>query len=122
MNTLSLHLPGYRISSLIYRGDGRVVYRARREEDSLPVAVETLDSNYPNRQQIACIKREMYISNHLAGIEGIRKVYNLVPHGSGNLALIIELYSGSFRTRLIQAGGRGLALDEALDLTIRVTR
>lgn len=122
MQITNLELPDYRISTLIYRDGVRVAYRATRKQDGSHVAIETLDAKYPDRQQIAYIKRDMHISKRLSDLEGVRQVYELVPHGSGNLALVTESFSGSLRTRLTQVGGQGLVLDEMLGFAIDLAR
>ena len=95
-----LQLPGYEVGSLLYRSLGRAVYRARRLEDGAAVAVETLDAEYPERQQVARIRREGYIALQLDRVEGVRKVHAMLPHGSGNLALVGELYETTLDAHL----------------------
>jgi diguanylate cyclase (GGDEF)-like protein len=119
-----LQLPGYEIGTVLYRSDVRIVYRARRLADNtvVAVAVETLDAEYPNRQQVAIIRREGSIAQRLAEVHGVRKVYEVLPHGSGNLALVCELFESSLKTHLAQSGGHGLPLAELLDIAMHLVR
>ena len=115
-------LPGYEVGAILWRSGGRVAYRARRTADGLAVAVETLDTLYPDRQQVARIRREGLIAQRLAGVDGLRKVHALVPHGSGNLALVGELHESTLETHLAQTDGRGLPPAAALDIALQLAR
>ncbi len=115
-----MQLPGYEVGPVLYRFDGRVVYRASRVVDGAMLAVETLDAEYPERQQVAEIRREGTIAQRLAEINGVRKVYEVLAHGSGNLALVCELFESSLASHLAQAGGNGLPLSEVLDISLRL--
>ena len=91
MEEKGLQLPGYEIGSVLYRSGVRVVL-------SCPSAWKMtlwsrlrwrpLDAEYPDRQQVAVIRREGTIAQRLSEVEGVRKVYAVLPHGSGNLALV----------------------------------
>ncbi len=122
MEATGLHLPDYAVGPALYRADGRVVYRARRRADGAAVAVETLDTEYPEREQVAGIRREGAITQRLAEVDGVHKVYAVLPHGSGNLALIGELYQETLESYLARAGRRGLPVAEVLDIALRLVR
>jgi diguanylate cyclase (GGDEF)-like protein len=117
-----LQLPGYEIGQVLCRCSGRVVYRARCLADGAAVVVETLDAEYPDRQQVAEIRREGLIAQRLAGVEGVRKVYAVLPHGSGNLALVGEPFEDSLETYLDRTDGHRLPLAEVLDIALRLAR
>ncbi|MBV1787617.1 diguanylate cyclase [Marinobacterium sp. D7] len=117
-----MQLPGYEIGAVICRAEGRVVYRATRLSDGAELAVETLDSEYPDRQQVAGIRREGVIAQRLVEVEGVRKVHALLPHGSGNLALVGDLFESSLQALLRARNGEGLPLDEVLDIALRLVR
>lgn len=121
MQKTGLQLPGYDIGSVLYRSGGRVVYRASRLTDGTAVAVETLDAEYPDRQQVAVIRREGSIAQRLVEVDGVRKIHAVLPHGSGNLALVGELYETSLKTHLAQSAD-GLPLAESLDIALRLAR
>ncbi|WP_332874009.1 diguanylate cyclase [Amphritea pacifica] len=111
-------LPGYQPEAIISRADGRVVYRARSAVDGAVVAVETLDAEFPDRQQVAEIRREGEIAQRLADVAGVRKVYAVISHGSGNLALVCEPFDQSLRSHLALRGGGGLPLAECLEIAL----
>jgi len=119
---VDLQLAGYEIESVLSRFDGRVVYRARRLADDVAVAVETLDAEYPNRQQVAGINREGVIAQRLAEVDGVHKVYAVLPHGNGNLALVGELFESSLKSHLARVGADGLPLAEVLDIAQQLVR
>ncbi len=115
-------LAGYEIGPVLCRSEGRVVYRGVRLDDRVAVAVETLDTEYPDRQQVAEIHREGAIARRLAGIDGVRKVYAVLPHGSGNLALISDLFEETLESYLAHFDGDGLPLAEVLDIALHLVR
>ncbi|MEH6650666.1 MAG: diguanylate cyclase [Motiliproteus sp.] len=117
-----LQLPGYEIDSVLGRSVGRVAYRARRITDGSEVVVETLDAEYPDRKGVAEIRREGIIAKRLCEVDGVRKVYSVLPHGSGNLALVGELYEHSLESLLAREGGNGLPLAEFLDIAQNLVR
>ncbi len=118
MQDVLLQLPGYESDSIIYRADGRVVYRARSTADGAVVALETLDAEFPDRQQVAEIRREGEIAQRLADVAGVRKVHAVIAHGSGNLALVCERFDSSLKAYLALNGGGGLPLPEFLDIAL----
>ena len=122
MEAVGLQLSGYEIGSVLRQSDGRVVYRARRLADDAAVAVETLDTLYPDRQQVAGIRREGAIAQRLADVDGVRKVHAVLPHGSGNLALVGGLFERTLESHLAGTGGKGLPLAEALDIAWDLAR
>lgn len=122
VEVVNLQLPGYEIGPILYQSHGRIVYRARRIADGAVVAVVTLDAVYPDRKQVVGIRRDGAIAQHLAEVEGVRKVYAVLPHGNGNLALVGELFESSLKSHLASKGGNGLPLAEVLDIAQRLVR
>ncbi|RDE22614.1 diguanylate cyclase [Motiliproteus coralliicola] len=122
MPYLGPRLPGYKLESLLWRADGRVAYRARRRADNRAVTIETLDAEYPDRQQVARIRREGGIAQRLVEVEGVRKVYAVLPHGSGNLALIGEPFEQSLRSRLAGIPSGALPPLECLEIALLIVR
>jgi len=120
MGETGLQIPGYEIGPLLARFNGRVIYRSRRLADDAAVAVVTCEAVYPEREQIAEIRREGMIAQRLSGVSGVCKVYDVLPHGSGNLALICELFERSLKSHLDQAADKGLPLSEVLDISMQI--
>ena len=119
---MSLRLPGYTVDKDLYRYDGRVVYRARRLADGAAVAIETLDAEYPDRQQVAEIRHDGAVAQRLADVEGVRNIHEVLSLGSGNLALVADLFDSTLKSRLLRSGGRGLPVSEVLDIGQRLAR
>ena len=61
-------------------------------------------------------------SIHYTKLYEVRKVHAVLPHGSGNLALICELFESSLDAHLSKAGGAGLPLAEALEISLQLVR
>lgn len=117
-----LHLPGYQIGPVLYRGGGRVVYRAHRLQDNVLVAVETIDAEYPDRQQVAEMYHEGRMLRRLKDVAGIRQLYAVENHGSGNLALICEFFSQSLQSYIDSDGYKVLPLVEKLNIAIQLAQ
>ncbi|MGH7792176.1 MAG: serine/threonine protein kinase, partial [Thermodesulfobacteriota bacterium] len=94
-------IPGYKIEEEIYRGRKRIVYRARREQDSMPVIIKTLIADLPDEKDIATLKRE-YEMLHNLHISGVAKAYGLEKYDS-RLALILEDIGGEPLRTLIDS-------------------
>ncbi len=122
MNATSVLIPGYEVDAVLFRAGGRVAYRGVRLDDGAAVDLVTLDAEYPDRQQVAELKRDATIARKLSDVDGVLKVHALLTHGSGNLALICEPMAGSLKTRLAETDGQGLPLWEALDIAWRLAR
>ncbi|MDI9244703.1 diguanylate cyclase [Marinobacter sp. CHS3-4] len=117
-----IQLPDYSLKSFLWRNAGRVAYRAVRESDGQEVTVETLDSEYPDRRQVAVMHHEASIAQRLAGIEGVRPVNHILQHGSGNIALITDLYESSLSARLNQSSGGRLSVTDVLSIAQRLVQ
>ncbi|MDX1816692.1 MAG: diguanylate cyclase [Marinobacter sp.] len=117
-----LQLPDYTILSCLWRSSGRIAYRAKRRSDGEEVTIETLDAQYPDRKQVAALHHEASIVSRLAGVEGVRPVHQLLPHGSGNLAFVTDLYDSSLRSLLEQTDDGRLPVARVLDIALTLTR
>lgn len=106
---------------MLWRGAGRVVYRAYRVSDGVEVALETIDAQYPDRNLVASLRREASITQQLCEIDGVRKIHNVLPHGSGNLVLVGDLYNCTLEQLLARSAGQGLPLLQVLDIGLRLT-
>lgn len=118
----TVQVPGYTIEARLWRNAGRVAYRGECQADGTRVTVETLDTDYPDRKQVAALRHEASITARLEGVEGVRKVHQLIPHGSGNLALITDLYDSSLATALRQCQRGHLSVSRVLEIAQSLTR
>ncbi|CAA0100228.1 Phytochrome-like protein cph2 [BD1-7 clade bacterium] len=120
-----LQIPGYTIGTRMWRYAGRAVYRARLNSeggDAPELAIETLDTYYPDRKQVAAIRREGAIVEQLQHIDGVRQIHKVLPHGSGNLALITDFYDSTLALLLAESGGKGLPVIQVLTIAQRLVR
>ncbi|MBB5321951.1 diguanylate cyclase [Marinobacter oulmenensis] len=115
-------LPGFNILSCLWRHAGRIAYHARRISDSADVTIETLDSEYPDRRQVATLHHEASICSRLEGVEGVRQVHLLLPYGSGNLALVTDFYDHSLASLLDDSLGGRPSVSQVLDIARRLVR
>lgn len=111
-----LQLPGYTISFCLWRKAGRAAYRARRLSDGADVCIETLDTEYPDRRQVATLNHEASIASRLDGVKGVRRVHDILPHGSGNLALVTDPCERSLASVMAESRNRRLPLPQALKI------
>lgn len=116
-----VELSGFTILSCIWRHAGRVAYRVQRQSDGMHLCAETLDAEYPERRQVATLHHEANILSRLEGIDGVRKVHALLPHGSGNLALITDLYTGSLDT-LLHHQDQPMPVIQALEIALELAQ
>ncbi len=96
-----IHLPRYKILSLIHEGAHALLYRAQRESDQLPVTIKCLKSEYPSVAELARIKHEHAMLREL-DLPGVVKALALERHGNG-LALVTEDIAGESLDRLLEA-------------------
>ncbi len=94
-------IPGYQVVQELHRGKKRVIYRARREHDNKPVIVKTLLDDFPEAVDIAGVKREHEILQHLQ-IDGIARLYGL-ERQHNRLALILEDIGGESLRQLLDS-------------------
>jgi Nif-specific regulatory protein len=92
-------IPGYKITTEIFRGRKRIVYRGQQEEDKKPVIIKTLLDDFPTAADLAALRREYEILKSLQ-IEGIAKAYALEKYQK-SLALILEDKGGETLRNLI---------------------
>lgn len=114
----TLRLPDYTIGPVLWQTTGRIVYRAHNLVDDAVCSLETIDAQYPERNLVAALRREAYITQELSAIPGIRKIHNVLPHGSGNLVLVTDLYESTLQQVLAQSGGHGLPLAQVLEISL----
>jgi diguanylate cyclase (GGDEF)-like protein len=82
-------IPGYRILAKIYESAGSLVFRARREDDELPVILKVLKERYPTPQEIIRYRQEYRITRSLEGLSAVIGVYGLEKY-QNSLVMILE--------------------------------
>ena len=111
-----LQLPGYQILSCLWRHSGLVAYRAKRIADAVEVSIETLDTEYPDRRQVATLNHAANITSRLETVKGVRRIHAILPYGSGNLALVSDFFDSSLATLLQESSNRRLPALQVLDI------
>ncbi len=112
----TVNVPGYAVAGEIYRGGKRVVCRAIRDRDRLPVIIKLCAAEYPTPLETAGLRREYELLQTLR-IRGVPRAYGLEAHRD-RLALVLEDAGGSTLKELIARGAIDLArfFDLALEL------
>ena len=113
-----LKLVNYDVGPILWRSGGRVLYRAQRTSDGSEVSLETIDAQYPDRNLVAGLRHEAAIAQQLSETEGIRRIHEVIPHGSGNLVLVSDFYDTSLELLLSQSSTQGLPLAQVLDIAL----
>jgi predicted ATPase/class 3 adenylate cyclase len=111
---------GYRIGSLLHRSQRHSVYAAVRLADGLPVAIKTLDVEYPSRQDVAELRREFHIIQRLQLVEGVIRAYALEPYANGNVALVLEQFGRSLAEHITAETTRTISLDRFFTIAVSV--
>lgn len=70
-------IPGHTVLNRIYDGRHSTVYRARHEQDGLPVVLKVLKGAYPTQHEIVRYKQEYAIARSLARVPGVIDAYRL---------------------------------------------
>jgi predicted ATPase/transcriptional regulator with GAF, ATPase, and Fis domain/tRNA A-37 threonylcarbamoyl transferase component Bud32 len=111
-----MNVPGYTVGAEIHRGSKRVVFRALRDRDRLPVIIKSYLDEYPTPLEIAALRREYELLRELT-VAGVPAVYGLEAHRD-RLALVLEDAGGSTLKSLIVRGAVDLPrfFDLALSL------
>lgn len=85
-------ISGYTITEKIHESAKSVIYRAWRTCDGLPVAIKTLNTDYPSLSELIRLRNQYAIAKNLDLI-GIIKPLNLEQSSNG-FALILEDFGG----------------------------
>ena len=85
-------IPGYEILEQIYGGSRTKVYRAKRQQDSCPVVIKYLATEYPSFNELLQFRNQYVITENLQ-IPGIVRSLSLEVYGNG-YALIMEDIGG----------------------------
>lgn len=115
-----LQIPGYSIDSILWRTSQRIVYRARQLSNDAEVALETIDAEYPEGSLVAQLQREAVITQRLSEIAGVRNIYSVLPHSSGNLVLVADCYDCTLAQMLKHKAGQGLPILQALEISLSI--
>jgi serine/threonine protein kinase len=83
-----IDLPGYILPQKVYEGAETAVYRGHRSADGVPVAVKVTRSDYPTAREMARLRREFGVLQHIHELPGVVKGYALEKYGRG-LALVM---------------------------------
>jgi predicted ATPase/class 3 adenylate cyclase/tRNA A-37 threonylcarbamoyl transferase component Bud32 len=110
---------GYDILETINESYPHTIYLATRKEDGVDVVIKTLSDKYPKNEDLAGIQREYRIMKDLAG-EGVAEVYDLIPHGHGNLAIVMERFGLSLHHYLSGFKNQMLPLDQYFELSVQM--
>src|SRR5436305_6652677 len=104
-----IHVPGHTIVELIGEAGPWVTYGAVAD-DGTHVRLRTARAQYPRMRDLAELRREFDVLGRL-DVPGILRARALVPHGSGNLALVTESFGVSLAERLAARAGEPLPLE-----------
>jgi len=110
-------IPGYQITSQIYAGSRTKVYRAIREQQTLPVVIKLLTSEYPSFNELLQFRNQYNISKNL-NILGIIHPIALEAYGNGYI-LVMEDVGGISLKEYIKI--ISLSLVEFLAIAIQLT-
>jgi hypothetical protein len=104
-----IDVPGHVLEELVAESGPWVTYRARAA-DGTRVTIKTARAQYPRVRDLAELRREYEVLGKLA-LPGIVAPRALVPHGSGNLALVTEAFGRPLPELLTARSGEPLPLD-----------
>jgi predicted ATPase/signal transduction histidine kinase/tRNA A-37 threonylcarbamoyl transferase component Bud32 len=110
--------PDYQILETLQANAQKVIYRAVRKADRLPVIVKALKAEYPSPDEIARIQHEYQIAKNLE-LEGVVKVLSLEKEGN-RYALIMEDMGGISLAHLLEK--KRFPLAEALQMALQTVR
>ncbi len=113
-------IPGYALAEPIRRSELRGIYRATRLADGLPVAIKTLEAEYPSRQLVAELRREFQILQKLQPIESVVRAHALEPYGNGNVAIVLEPFGRPLAEALESGARPPLPLVRVISIAIGV--
>lgn len=116
-------VPGIAVTAQIYEGTNCLIYRGLREQDSVPVILKVLKSDYLDNSERLQYQQEYEILQNL-DIEGVIKVYGLETYEK-SLVLIFEDVGGDSLAQLIAESsnvqGMVMPLEKILKIVIQVT-
>ncbi|QLE56488.1 ATP-binding sensor histidine kinase [Nostoc sp. TCL26-01] len=92
----NLIIPGYQINEQLYAGSRTLVYRAIREQDTLPVVIKLLTSEYPSFNELLQFRNQYTISKNL-NIPGIIHPLALETYANGYILVMADTGEISLR-------------------------
>ncbi|MBD3562771.1 serine/threonine protein kinase, partial [Planktothrix sp. FACHB-1355] len=87
-----MNLTGYQLKTELYNGSRTLVYRGKREADSLPVALKLLKKSYPSFSELVQFRNQYTIAKNLKS-PLIIQTYSLENYQNG-YALVMEDFGG----------------------------
>jgi predicted ATPase/class 3 adenylate cyclase len=115
-----IQVPGYTIVELVGEAGPWATYGAVAG-DGRPVRIKTARAQYPRVRDLAELRREFDMLGRL-DMPGVVAAYALVPHGSGNLALVTESFGVPLADLLTARAGEPLPLERFFALVLPLTR
>ncbi|MBW4512007.1 MAG: AAA family ATPase [Scytonematopsis contorta HA4267-MV1] len=116
---ISVILPGYCITELIYSSSKTLVYRGIREEDQKPVIIKLMGNEYPTFIEIAQFRHQYTITKDL-DVPGVIKSYSLENYQNA-YALVMEDFGGiSLKEWKLQENAN--RMKTFLDISIQITK
>ncbi|MEO8890174.1 MAG: AAA family ATPase [Coleofasciculaceae cyanobacterium] len=116
-------VPGIAVTAQIYESANCLIYRGLREQDSLPVILKVLKSDYPDTSELLRYQHEYDILHNL-DLEGVIKVYGLETY-ERRLVLIFEDFGGNSLAQLIaeisKVQGMVMPIEKILKIVIQIT-
>ena len=113
-------ISGHTIVELVGESGAWVTYRGVAD-DGVHVTIKTARAQYPRVRDLAELRREFDVLSRLS-MPGIVTARALLPHGSGNLALVTESFGKPLAQLLNERAREPLPLETFFPLVIRLTR
>ena len=110
-------LEQYSLDNLLYENDLKMVYRAHRRHDQMPVVIKLLKNKYPENQEIQLYQHEyQFLSSHQC--DQIIQAYEIEMTGS-NAFLVLEDFGGESLRQI--ASKQTLSCQQILNIFTQVT-
>ncbi|MBD2448128.1 AAA family ATPase [Nostoc sp. FACHB-152] len=116
--TISLTIPGYDLTEVIYEGLNTIIYRAWAQKLQQLVILKVLKAEYPSLEQMLRLKHEYSITQDLR-LEGVVQVYELETH-QNRLILVAEDFAGVSLQQFLDSAK--LPLENFLNIAIQLTK
>ncbi len=112
-------IPGYRDLVCIYESESSQIFRARREQDNLPVILKLLREDYPSSHELIRYRQEYKITSLLSGRPGIIQTLGTGEYGTTSFIVLEDFGAESLKDMLEQ---RKFTLLEKISLAVRMAR